>query len=255
MSLPRTGLLGIFTVAVTTVFFPLLARLVSDQDDRAFAHSFTQGMRLVIGISLPAGIGLVILGEPILELFRWGEFGRDGVAQTVPLIVIYGFGLTFYSVATFATRGLHACKDMKSPVRVAGICLLVNLISGVVLMQFLGASGLAISNVIAAIVQSTLLWRVLRRKRRELEEFPLRNALFKILGAGALMGVVCKVGDQIVLEFGLVEKSYGLAIVCLVIPCCVAIYFALLYLFRFEELTLLGNFLSRFTSGRKKNGK
>ncbi|MFT6235146.1 MAG: putative peptidoglycan lipid II flippase, partial [Lentimonas sp.] len=60
--------LGIFTVAVATVFFPLLARAVSDKDDHAFAGALNQGMRLVVGISLPAGIGLVVLGGPILEL-------------------------------------------------------------------------------------------------------------------------------------------------------------------------------------------
>ena len=142
--------LGIFTVAVATVFFPLLARSVSEDDDHGFASALTQGMRLVVGISLPAGVGLFILGQPILELlFRWGAFSPQNVTQTIPLIAIYGVGLPFYSAATFATRGLHACKDMKTPVRVAGLCLFVNLISGLVLMQFYGACGLAVGNVLA----------------------------------------------------------------------------------------------------------
>lgn len=243
--------LGIFTIAVATVFFPLLARAISGHDDRAFAHTFAQGTRLVIGISLPAGIGLIVLGEPILELFQWGEFGSGAAAQTVPLIAIYGLGLPFYSTATFATRGLHACKDMQSPVRVAGFCLLVNLISGVVLMQFLGAVGLAISNVLAAIVQSVCLHRVLKKHRSELNEFPLRAALLKISGAGVLMGILCMMADQILLGFDLIGKSYGLVTVCFVIPSCAVIYFVLLYVLRFEELKLLSNFLSRFISGRK----
>ena len=63
--------LGIFTFAVATVFFPMLARAVSDRDNWAFANSFTQGMRLVISISLPAGVGLIVLGEPIVELLQY----------------------------------------------------------------------------------------------------------------------------------------------------------------------------------------
>ncbi len=245
--------LGIFTIAVATVFFPLLARAISDGNDHAFAHSFAQGMRLVIGISLPAGIGLIILGEPILELFKWGEFSSKDVAQTVPLIAIYGFGLPFYSAATFATRGLHACKDMKSPVRVAGVCLLVNLFSGVVLMQFLGAVGLAISNVLAAIVQSVCLYRILGKHHSKLSESPLSTTLLKVSVAGILMGVLCIINDQILLGFGLVDRLYGLVTVCFTIPTCVIFYFMLLYLLRFEELKLLSSFLSRFISKRKKS--
>ena len=245
--------LGIFTFAVATVFFPMLARAVSDQDNRAFASSFIQGMRMVVGISLPAGIGLIILAEPILELFRWGSFSRDNVASTVPLVAIYGFGLPFYSAATFATRGLHACKDMKSPVRVAGLCLFVNLISGVILMQFLGASGLAISNVFAALVQSVCLWRALTRHRNELTECSLRDAFLKILGSGIVMGLFCVIGDQILLSLNLSEKEYALIIICLVIPLCVAIYFMILYLLKFEELKIFTDYLARFISNRKKS--
>lgn len=244
--------LGVFTFAVVTVFFPMLARSISERDNQAFAHSFMQGMRLVISISLPAGIGLIILGEPIMELFRWGEFNAENVAQTVPLVAIYGFGLPFYSAATITTRGLHACKDMKSPVRVAGLCLLVNLISGIVLMQFLGARGLAIGNVLAAIVQSVFLWRALADHRRELTEIPLCNVFFKILAAGSLMGLSCVIGDQALLYFDFTKKVYALATVCFVIPCCAAIYFVTLYFLKFDELKLLITHLNQFISSRKR---
>ena len=245
--------LGIFTVAVVTVFFPILARAVSDKDDWAFANSFTQGMRLVISISLPAGVGLIILGEPIVELFRWGEFGGENAAKTVPLIAIYGFGLPFYSAATLATRGLHACKDMKSPVRVAGLCLIVNLVSGVVLMQFFGANGLAIGNVLASIIQTLFLWRALAEHRNELTEIPLHNALLKILTAGCLMGLFCVIGNETLLGFNLVGKGYALATVCFVIPISAAIYFIILYLLKFDELKILAVHLNRFTLNRNKD--
>ena len=59
-------------------------------------------------------------------------------------------------------------RIMKAPVRVAGVCLLVNFFSSITLMQFLGVQGLAISNVLAAIVQSVLLWRALVGHHSEL---------------------------------------------------------------------------------------
>lgn len=241
--------LGIFTVAVATVFFPLLARAVAAQDDRGFADSLVQGMRLVVGISLPAGVGLLVFGGPILELlFQWGAFDANDVSATVPLIAIYGLGLPFYSAATFATRGLHACKDMKTPVRVAGVCLMVNVVSGVTLMQFYGASGLAAGNVIAAIVQSVLLWRAMSKRRRDVGFARLRGAFGKILLAGAVMGVACVIALALVNGLDLADKTRAAVVVFLLVPGGAGLYFAVLYLLKFEELDALRTFVRRVLS-------
>ncbi|MEN8662811.1 MAG: murein biosynthesis integral membrane protein MurJ [Lentimonas sp.] len=239
--------LGIFTIAVATVFFPLMAKALSSGNTIDFSNAFMQGMRLVIGISVPAGVGLCVLGEPILELlFQWGAFDSADVIVTIPLIAIYGIGLPFYSAATFATRGLHAGKDMKTPVRVAGACLLLNAISGVVLMQFFGASGLAAANVIAALVQAVLLWSALSKNRDEIAFKWLRPALLKIVAAGALMGLGCAVGLLLVDSFQLVDKLHALVAVGVLVPGGVVLYFGLLYLFKFEEFDRLAGLLKRF---------
>jgi putative peptidoglycan lipid II flippase len=244
--------LGIFTIAVATVFFPLLARSVSAGDHSGFSDALSQGMRLVVGISFPAGIGLCVLGEPILDLlFQWGAFNRADVIATIPLVAIYGLGLPFYSAATFATRGLHASKEMKTPVRVAGLCLLINAMLGLLLMQFFGASGLASANVIAALVQSVLLWRALSAKEAGISFARLRPAFTKILLAGLLMGGYCALGLTVIDVFGLVDKLRAVVAVALLVPSGVAFYFALLYLFRFEELDGMVGLLKRFLPGRK----
>ena len=242
--------LGVFTIAVATVFFPLLAKALSAGDDKGFSESFLRGMRLVIGISLPAGIGLIALGGPILDfLFLWGAFDHSDVIATIPLLAIYGLGLPFYSAATFATRGLHANKDMRTPVRVAGVCLLVNLIAGLVLMQSWGAQGLAAANVIAAAVQSGLLWRALSKERSELSFVGLRPAILKILLAGIVMGLLCIYATPWLASFELSEKLSSALIVSILVPTGVAVYFALLYLLRFEEMDGLKQLLGRFIPG------
>lgn len=243
--------LGIFTVAVATVFFPQLAKAQAAGNRVGFAHSMASGMRLVVGISLPAGVGLCVLGRPILDLlFQWGAFDAADVAATLPLIVIYGAGLAFYSAATFATRGLHAGKDMRTPVRIAAWCLLINALSGLILMQFFGASGLAAANVIAAVVQAIMLWQALSRSRSELAKHALWTAFGKIAVASVLMGGVCYLGR---LAVGLLELENKLSsglIVALVIPAGAAFYFACLALLRFEEMELLKGIIARFIPKR-----
>ncbi|MDP4611627.1 MAG: murein biosynthesis integral membrane protein MurJ [Opitutales bacterium] len=242
--------LGIFTVAVVTVFFPLMARALSAQDADGFAKVFLQGMRLVVGISVPAGVGLCVLGEPILGLlFQWGAFDQTDVIATIPLIAIYGIGLPFYSAATFATRGLHAGKDMKTPVRVAGLCLAVNAVSGIILMQFFGASGLAAANVLAALVQAVVLWRALSKQRPDISFSRLRPAILKVIGAGLLMGVFCALGLAFFNQFEWSEKLHAGLTVGTLVPAGAAFYFGLLYLFKFEELQEMWALVRRVLPG------
>ncbi|MGB0257733.1 MAG: murein biosynthesis integral membrane protein MurJ, partial [Coraliomargarita sp.] len=243
--------LGLFTMAVITVFFPLLARAVAAQDEMAFANALTSGMRLVIGISFPAGVGLIVLGQPIVEITRFGAFSEASALNTVPLVAIYGFGLPFYSAATFATRGLHAGKAMRVTVWVAAVALLVNLIFGLILMQFWGARGLASANVIAAMVQACLLWHALSSERAEVSVRRMLPAFAKIGIAGLAMGVICYGGLALIAGLELSLKLHAIVSVSLLVPGGVFVYFGLLYLLKFEELNVLGDLVRRVLPGAK----
>ena len=243
--------LGVFTIAVATVFFPLLAKALSNHDETAFSAAFLKGLRLIVGISLPAGIGLFVLGEPIIELlFFWGAFEQADVLATVPLLAIYGLGLPFYSAATFATRGLHASKDMRTPVRVAAYCLLINLFFGLLLMQFWDAAGLAAANVLAAFAQSWLLWQTLSSRRPAISYRALRPALFKVLLAGVSMGLFCAFAWSFIVGFELNDKLSAALSVSVCVPGGAIVYFTLLYLLRFEELATLKAMLLNYMPKR-----
>ncbi|MFO8026307.1 MAG: murein biosynthesis integral membrane protein MurJ [Opitutales bacterium] len=231
--------LGVFTIAIVTVFFPLLAHAVSDQDQAGFASSFKQGSRLILAISIPAGIGLLVLAKPIIALlFNWGSFSTNDVETTLPLLAIYAAGLPFYSIATFATRGLHARKDMLTPVRIAGVCLVVNALAGYVFMQFAGAAGLAAANVLAAIIQSALLWRGLSASVDSLRIRGFVKPVVQIASAALAMAgavFVVRLGCHQFVDFQSMKAMNGLEIACGV-PVGAVVYFALLTLFRFEDI-------------------
>ena len=238
--------LGLFTAAVATVFFPLLARAESMSDATGFAEALGRGMRLAVALSLAAGVGLAVLAGPVLRLlFEWGAYDSADVRATVPLVVIYGLGLPFYSAATLATRGLHAAKDMRTPVRVAGICLLVNAFAGVVWMRYLGAAGLAAANVAAAAVQALLLCGGLRRPGRREAFAGMAGALARIVAAGLLMGALCGAGLEAVRWLGLAPKTEAAVAVAVLVPGGAVLYFALLAVFRFRDMDALRGLLAR----------
>ena len=242
--------LGLFTVSVATVFFPLMARALSMEDEKAFAKSLVSGLRLILSISIPAAVGLVILNAPIVELFRFGQFSEAAGRATAVLVVIYSLGLPFYSAATFLIRGLHAGKWMRVTVQIAFVSLLVNFVGSLILMQFWAERGLAMANILAAFVQSMLLWWALTRRYEAVALNALLAGFGKVILAAFAMGVFCRLGLLVVGAFGLTGKMAALVTIAVLIPGGLIAYFGLLHLFRFKEISDLSKRCRRFMLDR-----
>lgn len=233
--------LGVFVIAVTTVLFPEISRLAGAGKWADFAARYARGMRLIWAVSLPAAAGLIALRGPILTvLFEWGRFGAGDVRAVEPVVLIYACGLPFYALATFATRGLHALGDTRSPLRWALVSLVLNLGLSVALMFPLGVSGLALANVMAAAVQGLGLRADLRRSRAELRGRPQDLLAFaKIVFAAVLMGLFAGSGELLLAAAELRGRVLAWATVFAVIPLSVLLYGGLLALLKVEELAAL----------------
>ncbi len=248
--------LGVFAIAVTTVTFPSLARLAANGNHTDFADIFRKGKRLILAITVPAAVGLVLLGRPILELFfAWGAFGQEEVEQTNSILVVYACGLPFYAIATYCTRGFHALKDTRTPMRLALLNFVLNIGFSLIFMQLFGMVGLALANVLAIIVHSLLLRGLLTIESSQSKTSFFRGPLLKIVLASAGMGGVTLALWKITAMIMDSPKTEGLIAVFLIVPVAVALYLALLRLVRFEEVKeardLLSTILRRI--GKKAN--
>ena len=231
--------LGVFTLAVVTVAFPNLARLAARGDERGFTEAFYRGLQWILAVSVPAALGLLLLGRPIVGfLFEWGRFEVDDVATARSVVGVFALGLPFYSLATLATRGLHALKAMWTVALGSGLSFGVNLGMSLVLMRMWEMEGLALANVLAAGVHSIWLYGRLKQRcgvSRFDAAFMEKGTLLRIGAAAAVMGVVCWVG------LGLIEglwgggKFAGLVTVMGLIPLASVVYFVLLGLLGFDE--------------------
>ncbi len=232
--------LGVFVFAITSVFFPKMARALASGSELDFKQSFQQGFLLIIAITIPAGLGLSILAQPIMiSLFQWGAFTLEDVKATTPLVIIYGLGLPFYSLAMYATRGLHAGKSMRAPVRAALICLFINLFLALALMPVLGIAGLALSNVLAAAVQFILLTGAVKKRHARIQIVSLVEPVLKVGIAALGMAFVCWGSLHLVASFGFNSKQNAILSVLTIVPMGAILYGVLLYFLRFEGLSEL----------------
>ncbi len=195
--------LGVFALSISTVLFPELAKSATLQNRGPFLKSFFYGFRLTLAITLPAAIGLGCLAEPILSvLFQWGKFGKEEVMIAADILIISVAGLPFYAISSFMVKAFHSEKNMKPPVKSAVFSLLVNILLSLLLMDSAGARGLALANVLAALIQTTYLifhfngFRMIHlTKKRPVFFFPI------ILSSLFMTAIVLVFDSWIVSEF------------------------------------------------------
>jgi putative peptidoglycan lipid II flippase len=133
-----------------------------------------------------------LLARPLTALlFQYGEFDEAATSQTAEIIQAYSMGVWAYCGILIVHRAYYAVGDRVTPLRVGMIAIGVNLLLNFTLIWFLGGRGLALATAIAAIVQVSLVIRLLERRIGALNWRRLAVTAGKALFATAAMGIVC----------------------------------------------------------------
>lgn len=189
--------IGVFAIAVATVVYPMLAKHATQGNYALMADDYQKGLRLIMIINVPAAVGLALLGEPIIRvLFERGAFTAADTQMMAPLLILFSVGMPFFSISSLSTRAFYALKDTATPVKLAGVSFLINLGLSLALMYRIGVAGLVIASVVAVVVQTLLMQRLLTKRLPELTFGPLWKSLAKVLSSALIMGGVVGGGWQ-----------------------------------------------------------
>jgi len=157
--------LGVFGVAISTAALPSLSELATKQKMDAFKNTLNSSLSLTLFISLPATAGLIGLSYPLIKvLFGHGAFSSYAVQATANALVGYCIGLPAFSCVRSIISAFYSLEDTKTPVKIAFICMLINVSLGYFLMQKLDHVGLALAVSISSWVNVLLLSFYLRKK-------------------------------------------------------------------------------------------
>lgn len=157
--------LGVFGVALATVVLPGLSKKAANEDWKGFRQDIDSALRLVLIIGLPATLGLLLLAEPLITtLFYYGEFTARDVSMSGMSLMAYSFGLLGFILVKILAPAFYARKDMKTPVKVAIIALVTNMVLNLIFIGPFAHVGLAAATAISAFVNSGLLYWYLRKQ-------------------------------------------------------------------------------------------
>lgn len=183
--------LGILGVGLGTVILPKLSQKHAEQSPEAFSRTLDWALRWVLLLGVPSAIGLLVLAGPMMAaLFHSGEFTGEDVIMAARALMAYALGLTAFMGIKVLAPGFYACQDMKTPVRIAVIAMVVNVTFSLLLMFPLGHTGLALATTLSAVVNAGLLLRGLLREGIYRPGSGWRVLLLRGLGAGIVMGLI-----------------------------------------------------------------
>ena len=109
--------LGVFGIALATAVLPSMSSQAARGEHAALRSTLGFALRLSAFIAVPAAVGLVALGEPIVRLLlERGAFGATESRYTAQALVGYAVGLPAFSATRITAQTFYALGDTRTPV-------------------------------------------------------------------------------------------------------------------------------------------
>lgn len=226
--------------AIATAVFPTLSAHAAKGETDALRGTLAQALSLTLFLAMPASLGLILLGRPIIALlFQRGEFTPESTLLVNWALVWYGVGLIGHSVVEVVTRAFFALKDTRTPVGVGAVAMLLNVLFSFAFTALFSAfgwlphGGLALANSLATALEMIGLVILLRRRIGGLQLHTLFNSVWR--SAIATLAMSLAVVVWVIALPNVSDWLLGLGGAAL----GAAIYFALAFVLRSPELRLL----------------
>ncbi len=227
-----SALLG---VALGTILLPSLSKHHHDANSEQYGALLDWGLRLAFLLALPAALALALLTVPLIAtLYQYGRFSVNDLWQTRAALLGYSVGLLGLIVVKILAPGFYARQNLKTPVKIAFLTVLVTQILAVILMFQISHAGLTLATSLGACLNASLLYLAMRRAGAYTPLPGWSLFLLRIAVALAVLGVVLWYApgeDAFWLHAGLWPKIGRLA---WIVAAGAIAYFAALWLMGFR---------------------
>src|SRR5215218_4638161 len=182
---------GIFSVAVTTVIFPTLARLAAQREYDDLRSTMANGMRQIVLLLIPAAAAMLVLSEPMIQLvYQRGVFTSADTDLVATALFWFAFSLPFNGLFLLLTRTFFSLQRPWVPTAIAGVNLAMTAIAAAALYSPFGVGGIVAATVIATAVSVFAQTVVLRSQLGRLELGRLAWTTLRVCAAAAALAGV-----------------------------------------------------------------
>jgi len=233
--------LGGYAIAVATAILPMMSHQAAANDYGALKKTLAFSVRIVAFITVPAALGLMILREPIIRvLFQHGQFVAASTRLTARALLYYSIGLPALASVKLIVPAFYSARDTKTPVIVAFISMVMNVVLNIVFLQFffkrVQNGGPALATALACFFDFFALFIIFRLRYGSMGTLDILRSFSKISLCAGIMGVACWLGARYT-EFT-IHSSFLIQLLVFagLIFGATALYLALAWIFRCHEI-------------------
>jgi putative peptidoglycan lipid II flippase len=184
--------LGVFGIALATATLPSMSAQAARRDLPALRATLEFALRLSAFVAVPATVGLLIAGGPIVQvLFQRGEFSASDAALTTQALAAYAVGLPAFSATRIAAQTFYALGDTRTPVLVGFVAVGTNVVLALLLMWPLRHTGLALASSLSSCVNVIGLCWLLHRRLGGPRAGELAGSLGRTVAASVVLALWC----------------------------------------------------------------
>jgi putative peptidoglycan lipid II flippase len=174
-------------------------------------------MEFALLLTLPAAAALMTIAEPVIRvLFQRGSFGPAETQATAAALVAFAAGLPAYVLIKVIVPGFFAREDTRTPVKVAGAAVVVNIALNLALVGPLAHVGMALATALAAWFNAAALAWILRKRGFFALDRRLKSRAPRILLAAVVMAAVLAVAEHFSRPFATSSLTALLVVIGLV---------------------------------------
>lgn len=238
--------IAIFITSISSVIYPILSQLSSENNKERFTASVIKSINCVIILVLPITVGTIVLALPIVRvLFERGAFDADATYLTALALAMYSVGMVAYGLRDVLGKIFYSLQDTKTPMVNGVIAMAVNMIMDVIFIQFWGLGGLTLATSLSSIACIMLLFRSLKKKIGYFGQDKIIKATMKSFVASLIMGAVAYYSYYYMIRFTHTGGEQEFAVLCIVVTLAAAVYGGLIMLFKVDEIRIVTDVVKR----------
>ena len=180
--------INLIGVAISNAAFPQLTEHLGEGRNDLFQKDLRSLLRIVFWMALPVSVVIFFTRGYVVHFIR--NTGDPLIAGILGCLVV---AILFRTIYHIAARAFYARQDTKTPLYISIFSITLNIILAIVLSMVLkmGAYGLAWAQSTVAVLEVVVLLAVMNRQMPKLFDMTFVRAIFKMIIAGTITGVVC----------------------------------------------------------------
>lgn len=196
--------INLIGVAISNAAFPQLTEYLGEGRNDLFQKDLRSLLRIIFWMALPVSVVIFFTRGYVVHFIRNG--GKQLIAGILGCLVV---AILFRTIYHMAARAFYVRQDTKTPLYISIFSISLNIILAIVLSMVLkmGAYGLAWAQSTVAVLEVVVLLVVMNRQMPKLFDMTFVRAIFKMILAGIVTGVVCYIG-VLVLPFRYHDDSF-----------------------------------------------